>query len=103
MNASAACVHVSGLRSASSQTAGNRKFSGSSYRFGQVKEFGCERGYAASAANSLAQLAFFNGLLENFSGQQLPHNQQLPHVERLPGREFLDSEGHRMVARGLAG
>ena len=26
-------------------------------------EFGCERGYAASAANSLAQLAFFNGLL----------------------------------------
>jgi hypothetical protein len=27
-------------------------------------EIGCERGYAASAANSLAQLAFFNGLLE---------------------------------------
>ncbi len=28
-----------------------------------VWEFGCERGCAASAANSLAKLAFFNGLL----------------------------------------
>ena len=31
--------------------------------FAKTGEFGCERGYAASAANSLAQLAFFNGLL----------------------------------------
>jgi hypothetical protein len=31
-------------------------------RFLANNEIGCERGYAASAANSLAQLAFFNGL-----------------------------------------
>ncbi len=33
-----------------------------SHRFRRVREFGCERSYAASAANSLAQLAIFNGL-----------------------------------------
>ena len=35
-------------------------------------EIGCERGYAASAANSLAQLAFFNGLLERRTMPEYP-------------------------------
>ncbi len=60
---SAACVDDSRLRFASSRNAEHAVFSEASYRFRNVKEFGCERGYAASAANSLAQLAFFNGLL----------------------------------------
>ncbi len=59
---SAACVHVFGLRFALSKKARYYVSSGASCCFRNVTEFGCERGYAASAANSLAQLAFFNGL-----------------------------------------
>ena len=49
--------------------------------FSKTEEIGCERSYAASAANSLAQLAFFNGLLAEAA-------------ERLQASSFRPSGSH---------
>ena len=54
---------ISGTKSFALGSAGCQVLSRSCAAFQERREFGCERGYAASAANSLAQLAFFNGLL----------------------------------------
>ncbi len=61
-SASAACVHDVGTWFFALRNTEYQVFPILCVVFWKAMKFGCERGYAASAANSLAQLAFFNGL-----------------------------------------